>query len=112
MKQAIYVLYCCSVCGFPGKESTSGMNDGSLTELTEVRVRVWKSYRTCRSSGYCVEVLCTKLTEVSAGYMNIVPVPVAARRYFTKDRVSGTSIYPGIYPTFRVFTLHQGRVRV
>ena len=41
--------------------------------------------------------------------MDVVPVPVPPR-YFTKCRVP--DIDPGVYPIFRVFTLHKGRVRV
>ena len=42
--------------------------------------------------------------------MNAVLEPVPACRYFTKCRVPG--IYPCMYPFFRVFTPHKGRVRV
>ena len=47
----------------------------------------------------------TKLSEVPGGYINVVPVPVPAPRYYTKCRVPG--IYPGIYPISRVFILQK-----
>ena len=48
-----------------------------------LRVRVWKSYRTCRSSGYGYGSH-TELTVVPGRYTNVVPVPVPAPRYFYK----------------------------
>ena len=48
-------------------------------------VRVWKSYRTHRSSGYGYGSL-TELTEYPGMYTNVIPVPVhvLAPRYFYK----------------------------
>ena len=50
---------------------STGMN--VLQNSQKFRVRVWKSCRTCRSSGYWHG--CTELTEVSGRYENAVSVP-------------------------------------
>ena len=41
---------------------------GVLRNSQKFRVRVWKSYRTHRSSGYCGAGVRTELTEVPSGY--------------------------------------------
>ena len=76
------VLYC--ACGYaslsePIEIPGTGMQ--VLQNSQKFRVRVWKSYRPHRSSGYGYGSL-TELTEFPGRYTNVVPVLVPAPGYF------------------------------
>ena len=63
-----------------------------VNDSQKFRVRVWKSYRTHRSSGYFYGSL-TELTEVPGRYTNVAPVPRVLRHGRTElAEVSGTGM--------------------
>ena len=63
-----------------------------LQNSQKFRVRVWKSYRTHRSSGYRYGSL-AELTEVPGRYTNVVPVPRVLWHGRTElTEVSGTGM--------------------
>ena len=80
-----------------------------LHNLQMFLVRVWKSYRTHRSSRYCTEVLQNSQKYRVGTWM------LCLYSYPHRGILEGVGyrVYtPGTYPIFRVFRLHKGRVRV